>query len=431
MESIWHATAAPPKFPQQNGDMNTEVLIIGGGITGILCAYYLQKAGVDYLLVEGKNICQGVTGNTTAKITLQHSLCYADMIEKRGFEAAEKYYKANLDALKQFRELAKKTNCNFKENSSFVYTLTNTDAIKKEYEALKRLGADTALHESLSLPLPITGAVEVKKQAQYHPLKFLYALAKDLNILENTFVRSVKGDTVTTNCGTIKANKIIVATHFPFINSHGLYFAKLYQHRSYVIALENAPNVDGMYVDEAQNGLSFRNWDKYLFIGGGDHKTGAKGGNWKELRDFALEHYPKARERFSWATQDCMSLDGTPYIGAYSSNTPNLLVATGFNKWGMTSSMVAAKALTERITTGSQEPFSVFSPQRSMLNLQLAKNGLSAVGGLLTPTPKRCPHMGCALKWNAADHSWDCPCHGSRFSEGGDLLNNPAMKKLK
>lgn len=431
MESVWKSTAQAPRFPQQSGNENTDVLIVGGGIAGILCAYYLQKNGIDYMLVEGGSICGGVTGNTTAKITLQHGLCYNTLINNYGFEAAEKYFKANLSALEEYRKLSEQIDCDFIEKSNFVYSLTNFDCIRSEYEALLKLGAETELHRTVPLPLPVKGAVEVKRQAQFHPLKLLFSLAKGLNIRENTFVQKIKGEDVTTNCGSIKANKIIITTHFPFINRHGMYFAKLYQHRSYVLAIDNCPDVGGMYVDEAQNGLSFRNWDNYLFIGGGDHKTGAKGGCWDELRAFAREHYPDSTECFAWATQDCMSLDGIPYIGSYSPGTPNLLVATGFNKWGMTSSMVAAKALANRVATGTDELGDIFSPQRSMLCAQLFKNGLSAAASLLTPSLKRCPHMGCALKWNPAEHSWDCPCHGSRFSEGGDLLDNPSMKNIK
>ena len=135
---------------------------------------------------------------------------------------------------------------------------------------------------------------------------------------------------------------MIAATHFPFINKHGSYFLKLYQHRSYVIALENAQDVNGMYVDECDTGLSFRNYEGLLLLGGGGHRTGKKGGNWAELRAFAAKKYPDSREKHFWATQDCMSLDGIPYIGRYSAKTHGFYVASGFNKWGMTGSMTAA-----------------------------------------------------------------------------------------
>ena len=186
-----------------------------------------------------------------------------------------------------------------------------------------------------------------------------------------------------------------------------------------------------MYLDEAQTGMSFRNYENLLLIGGGDHRTGKKGGGWQELQDFALRYYPQAKEQYRWAAQDCMSLDGVPYIGPYSASTTDLYVATGFNKWGMTTSMVSAMILTD-LVQGKRNPYAeVFSPSRSILHPQLAVNGFEAVVNLLTPTTKRCPHLGCALKWNPVEHTWDCPCHGSRFTEDGKLIDNPATGNLK
>lgn len=186
-----------------------------------------------------------------------------------------------------------------------------------------------------------------------------------------------------------------------------------------------------MYVDEAEKGLSFRNYGELLLLGGGDHRTGKGGGNWDELRRFAAKQYPSAQEQYAWATQDCMTLDSVPYIGHYSKHTPNLYVATGFNKWGMTSSMVSAMILTDLVLDKQNEFAPVFSPHRSMLKTQLLINGAEAVANLLSPNQKRCPHMGCALKWNSPEHTWDCPCHGSRFEQDGTLIDNPATGSLK
>ena len=277
----------------------------------------------------------------------------------------------------------------------------------------------------------MAGAIRFPKQAQFQPLKFLASVANGLNIYEHTTVRELIGTTAVTDHGKVRAKRIIVATHFPFLNKHGAYFLKLYQHRSYVIALKNAPDMNGMYVDEAQNGMSFRNANGLLLLGGGGHRTGKAGGNWTELRDFTKRCYPDATEKYHWATQDCMTLDGVPYIGRYGAHTEELYVATGFNKWGMTSSMVAAMLLTDEMC-GKQSPYAdVFSPSRSILRPQLAVNAFEAVVHLLTPTPKRCPHLGCALKWNELEHTWDCPCHGSRFTKDGRLIDNPATGGLK
>ena len=186
-----------------------------------------------------------------------------------------------------------------------------------------------------------------------------------------------------------------------------------------------------MYIDECEKGLSFRNCGRLLLLGGGAHRTGKKGGSYKELSEYARAYYPDARIIEKWAAQDCMSLDGIAYIGKYSKSTPNLYVASGFNKWGMTSSMVAAEVLSDLIVYNHSDYAEIFSPSRSMLHPQLAVNAFESCLGLLTPTAPRCPHLGCALKYNAAEHSWDCSCHGSRFSENGELLDNPATDGKK
>ena len=280
------------------------------------------------------------------------------------------------------------------------------------------------------MPFPTAGGVCFPHQAQFHPLKFLNGIVRDLAIYENTPVVSLTKSGAVTEHGTIQANAIIVCTHFPFLNRHGSYFLKLYQQRSYVLALKNAPNPEGMYLDARKNGLSFRHWGDTLLLGGGGHRTGKKGGGWAELEAFAKTHYPDAKIVSRWATQDCMSLDGLPYIGQYSASTPNLYVATGFNKWGMTTSMAAAQLLTD-LVCGKESPYAtLFSPSRSMLRPQLGINAAEATLNLLTPARKRCPHLGCALKWNPQEHSWDCPCHGSRFSEDGQLLDNPSTGDL-
>ncbi len=426
MNSIWTETSDKPTFKKLNKDAKTDVLIIGGGIAGILCAYMLKKSGVDCVLVEAKSICDGVTKNTTAKITLQHGLIYNKLINRFGVNTAQLYYKAQKDACDKYTELCTNIECDFEYKDSFVYTLEDETKIKKEYLALKALGAQTEFHRKINLPFEIAAAVSVKNQAQFNPLKFLYAISKELPIYENTKVLELLPNKVITDNGEIDCNKIIIATHFPMINKHGLYFLKLYQHRSYVITLENANNVEGMYVDESDTGLSFRNYKNLLLLGGGGHRTGKQGGNWKELEEFARKHYPTAKIVNKWATQDCMTLDGVPYIGQYSRNTPNLFVATGFNKWGMSSSMLSAMILSDLVQGKENKYAPIFSPSRTILRPQLAVNAFESALGLLTPTVPRCPHLGCALKYNPAEHSWDCSCHGSRFDENGNLLNNPA-----
>lgn len=431
MLSVWSDTSCFPGFGCLKQSFKTDVLIIGGGMAGILCAHALAQRGVDYVLLEAKNICFGITKNTTAKITSQHGLIYDKLIKKYGTEKALMYLRANQEALGKYCTLCKSIDCDFEEKDAFVYSLNDRKKIENEVGALKRLGFDAVFAQETELPFPVAGAVSFKRQAQFNPLKFAAAISRGLNIYEHTTVLELKGHTAVTGEGEVTADKIIVATHFPFINKHGAYFLKLYQHRSYVIALENAEDVGGMYVDEAEKGMSFRNYNGLLLVGGGDHRTGKNGGCWRELRDYAVKYYPEARERYYWATQDCMSLDGVPYIGQYSKNTPEFYVASGFNKWGMTSSMAAATILCDLATGRKNEFAEVFDPSRSILSPQLLVNGFEAVKNLLTVSKRRCPHLGCALKWNAAERSWDCPCHGSRFEENGELIDNPATGNMK
>lgn len=426
MESIWQKSAELPSFPKLNGDINADILIIGGGITGILTAYFLKQNEADCILVEKRKICQGTTGHTTAKITYQHGLIYHKLLRSGGVETARKYLQANKLAFDKYAMLCQNIDCDYEIRDNYVYSVSDRKKLEQEITALEKIGCNAEFSENLVLPFPTVGAVKFANQTQFNPLKFLSSIAQGLPIYENTFVKEMRGNTAVTNCGNINAKTVIVATHFPFINKHGSYFLKLYQHRSYVLALENAQDVGGMYVDESKTGLSFRNYGKYLLLGGGGHRTGKNGGNWSELRHYAKLYYPQSREYCHWAAQDCISLDDVPYIGQYSSRTAQLLTATGFNKWGMTGAMLSAILLSDMVQGKKNEYADIFSPSRSILKSQLLVNGFEAVTNLLSFTGRRCPHLGCALQWNSAEHSWDCACHGSRFDENGRVLDNPA-----
>ncbi|MBE6955005.1 MAG: FAD-dependent oxidoreductase [Ruminococcaceae bacterium] len=430
-ESIWTKTQTLPSFPRLETDVKTDVLVIGGGIAGILCAYLLQQAGVDYTLVEAGRICCGVSRNTTAKITSQHGLVYHKLLRQFGLEAAQLYYRANEEALAQYRDISRSLDFDFTEEDSFIYSMDDRGKVEKELDALQKIGAKADFAQKLPLPFSVAGAVQFPHQAQMHPLKFLAGLTPGLNIHEHTRVLEFLPGCIRTNGGSIRAKKVIVATHFPFLNKHGSYFLKLYQQRAYVLALENTPHIQGMYADERDDGLSFRQHGDTLLLGGCGQRTGKRSGGWQHLSDFALHNYPGCTITHRWAAQDCMSLDGMPYIGQYAKTTPDLFVATGFNKWGMSSAMVAARLLRDLVLE-RDNPFSaLFSPSRTILRPQLAANAFESTLHLLMPTVPRCPHLGCALKWNRQEHSWDCPCHGSRFSEDGTVLNNPANGDLK
>ena len=411
--------------------MKTDVLVIGGGMTGLLTAHLLWQSGVDCVLVEAERICRGVTQNTTAKVTSQHGLCYDKLCRRFGDEAARLYWQANETALAQLRREAKEIGCDWQEQDHYVYSSSAPEELEAELTALQRIGVEADYVRQLSLPVSTAGAVRFKKQAQFHPLKFAAGLVDGLRIFERTPVRAIEGHTAVTDSGRIWAEKIIVATHFPILNRHGGYFLKLYQQRAHVLAVEGQLDTAGMYLGADPGGLSFRSHGELLLIGDSGHRTGKQGNGWTQLEAFAKTHFSSSPVRYRWAAQDCMTLDGVPYVGQYGKRTPNLYVATGFNKWGMTGSMAAAMLLRDLITDKENPYTALFSPTRSSLRPQLLANGLEAAVNLATPTRPRCPHMGCALKWNPQERSWDCPCHGSRFAESGELLENPATGDLK
>lgn len=430
--SVWESVEMP-EFPAAKGNLNTDVLIVGGGIVGLLTAYELQKSGVSCIVAERGRICSGTTGRTTAKLTFQHGLIYKKILREYGAERAKMYLEANQNALKRYAELCKKIDCDFKKVDSYIYSRTDRKILEEETEALSRLGFSADICEVTELPFPTVGAVRFKNQAVFDPLKFLRGIINEtsdnVRVFERTHIIEIRGKIALSKRARITADKIVIATHFPFINTHGSYFLKLYQSRSDVIALKNAPELHGIYMDENIYGYSFRNSGELLLIGGEAHKTGEPCRR-RELEDFAQSSYPDAEVRYLWSAQDCISLDGIPYIGNYSALTPNMYTATGFNKWGLTNAMAAAEIIRDKIL-GKDNPYAeVFSPSRSIMKKQLLINGLNAAKNLLTPRSPRCPHLGCALKWNGEEHSWDCPCHGSRFARDGKLLDNPANVDL-
>lgn len=430
LDSIWADTASLPHFPSLDGDTKTDVLVIGAGLAGLMTAYVMKQAGINCLVIEADRICSGISRNTTAKITSQHGLIYHKLIQTVSADAAAMYWRAHQSALDDLRRLCRSIPCDFEDKDSYIYSVDRPDKLEQELRALSTLNVPCEFIKDLALPFPVAGAVKFSKQAQFHPLKFAAGIARGLNIYEHTAALSVEGNTVRTNRGSIQAERIIVTTHFPLINKHGWYFLKMYQDRSYVLALENAPEPDGMYLDAAQGGLSLRSYKSYLLLGGGSHRTGKPSQGWKPLEEAAEKYYPASQKRFYWAAQDCMTLDGMAYIGRYGKHTPHLYVAAGFNKWGMTSSMVAAMILCDMVQ-GKENPYAaLFSPSRSMVHPQLFTNIRESAAHLLTFSTPRCPHLGCALKWNPHEHSWDCPCHGSRFTKDGTLLDNPATRDM-
>ena len=428
MKSLWQTEKRKQHFPTLRGNKRTQILVIGGGMAGVLCARKLQEAGKDVILLEAERIGGGITAKTTAVLTAQHDFLYQDMIKSFGAETAGAYLHGNLDAVESFRRLSKKIPCDFEDIPSMQFTTGNLERLCREADVVKSLGFDARFTENVTFPEDAAGAVEYPGMAQFHPLKFLYGAAGELEIFENSRVLDLQGTTALLEHGSVRAEQVVVATHFPFINRRGMYFMKLYQNRSYVLALENAPSPGATMAELEGQGIYFRPYGDLLLVGGGDHRTGKSRDGFSFLRSYVQMHFPRARVLYAWANQDCMSLDGLPYVGQYSPHMPGVYVATGFNAWGMTNSMVAAELIRDQIC-GRENPLSnALRPDRSMLHKQLFSNLGSTAADFVIPTAKRCPHMGCALKWNPYEHSWDCPCHGSRFDEHGKLLDTPAQK---
>lgn len=476
MKSVWSESCKFRKREALNKDIKTDVLVIGAGIAGILTAYMLKQKGREVVVIDAAEIASGNTKNTTAKITSQHDLIYSKLISEFGEEKARQYAKANELAIKKYKEIIeyKRIECDFEEKPAYVYSLNEVDVLKEEVEAAKNLGIDAEFVQEANLPFKINGAVKFNNQAQFNPLKFLKGISNELVIYENTRALEIKENLVVTSGGNITANNIVVATHYPIMNAPGYYFMKMHQERSYVLALENTSEIDGMYIDLNKEGYSFRTYNNLLLLGGISHRTGEneEGVSYDELRKVVKKLYPKAKEKYYWSAQDCMTIDGIPYIGRYSNETPNIYVATGFNKWGMTSSMVSAMIISDMILEKENDFSEIFSPRRFDLSLSInniandlietAKNFIAQKvyipsseiehiknghGGIIEYNGEKvgvyknkegkeffvstkCTHLGCQLSWNADELTWDCPCHGSRFDYKGRLIGSPATKDL-
>lgn len=428
--AVWSRGVEMPHFERLKSDISTDVLIIGGGIAGLLCAYMLKNAGVDCIVVEAERICGGVTQNTTAKITPLHGAIYDKMLRRFGSEITEQYYNANLQAYFRYKAMCAQIDCDFEQRDSYIYSLDDKRKIEYEVAALKSIGAKAEYAKALPLPFDTVGAVKITDSAQFNPLKFLSKIAQNLHIYEHTRMLETAGSTAICEGGRISAQKIVAATHFPLSNKRGAYFLKMYQNRSYVLALQNAADAHGMYRDVLSSGLSVRNYGNLLLLGGGAARTGKTCG-WDYVEKAAARYYPNSHVFCRYAAQDCMTVDDLPYVGHYSKNTPNWYVITGFNKWGMTNAMAGASIIKDMILGKQNDYAAAFSPSRCYVRSQLFANAAHAVGNIVKPTVKRCPHLGCALIRNKAEHSWDCPCHGSRFSDDGKLLDTPAQGDLK
>ncbi len=490
--SYWMDSTSLTEYPILNEDIKTDIAIIGGGMVGILTAYLLSNQGIKSVILEADHILRGTTGHTTAKITSQHELIYSKIKNQISEELARQYADANESAIRTIEKIASENNiqCDFTPQSAYVYTLQDkyVDKIQDEANTASALGIKASYLEEIPLQIPVKAAVRFDDQAQFHPLKFLLPISKAITnsgcqIFEQSRVVNIEENgnyvLITGQGKKVTAEKVIIASHYPCYNKHGLYFTRLYSERSYVVAIKAKEKYPGgMYITAEDPGRSLRSQSsdngELIFIGGEHHKTGQGEDTFKHyeaLADFANETFTVEDILYRWSTQDCMTLDDLPYVGHFTSNTPNLYIATGFGKWGMTNSMASAMILKDLIVNGKSPWQDVYSPSRQTIaasaknlvveNLNVAQNLIS---GKISPVPDdidikpgegkiikangqragafrdeegklhivdtTCTHMGCELNWNSAERSWDCPCHGSRFSYEGNVIEGPANRPL-
>ncbi len=474
--SLWERTAEIPRREALKGDLRADVAVIGAGLAGVLIARALKDRGARVVVLEADGIAGGQTGGTTAKITSQHGMIYDSLISKFGVVAAAQYARMNERAIADYAEIIerRKIDCDFREAPAYLYTTKDPAPMRREAEAAAGLGLPARFAEQTELPFPVAGAVRFDGQAMFHPLKFIRAISEDLEIFERTRALEADDHAVRTPRGVVTADHIVFASHFPFVNAPGFYFLRMHQERSYVLAVRCGFSPRGIYLGVDEDGLSFRAAEGLLLLGGESHRTGENGagGQYERLARRAEALFPGCAEAARWSAQDCIPIDGVPYIGRFSRATPSWYVATGFQKWGMTSSMVAATVIPRLIAGEAADEGEVFSPLRFHLSasgrslavetaqackglareafmppraaldaLPIGHGGIVDAGdgkagaykderGRCHVVGSRCPHLNCQVEWNPEEKSWDCPCHGSRFSPDGAPLNGPAQEGL-
>lgn len=491
--SFWKEQVTFPTFPSLDKDLQVDVAIIGGGITGVTSAYLLIQEGLTVALVEADRLMSGTTGNTTAKLTAQHGLFYDELIQHFGEEKAKLYYQANTEAIKFVQKIINKhqINCDLAIEDAYVFTQSEEEItnLEKELKAYEKLNIPGRMVDTSPLPFSINAALVMNDQAQFHPLKYLHVLVEELKekgcqIYENSTALKVElGDkpkVLMQNGHTIQCTYVLSCSHFPF-HDEGFYFARMHPERSYVVAaLTEKEFTGGMYINAENPTRSIRytpyEGKKLILFSGDHHKTGQGVSTMKHfenLKTYAENTFGVKEIVYRWSAQDYTTLDKVPYIGYVTNTNRNILVATGFRKWGMTHGTVAAQMFRD-IILGKENPFiDLYTPSRFKSdpsvkhflqeNANVAKQ---LVQGKIENPPKKiedlqndegavvkyrgkragaykdergqlyivdttCTHMGCEVEWNSGERTWDCPCHGSRFSINGDVVEGPAEKPLK
>ncbi|MBE2314529.1 FAD-dependent oxidoreductase [Solirubrobacter sp. CPCC 204708] len=475
--SIWLEEPAP-SFGRLDGDVSADVAVIGGGIVGVTAAWLLQEAGARVVLIDANRVGHGVTGHTTAKVSSQHGLIYAQLRDQHGPQAAAAYGGANEAALEWVAAHAGE-HSDFRRRASYAYVTSDSERQKviDETRAAAGAGLPATLVSEVPLPLPVAAAVRFDDQAEFHPLKYLYGLVRDLpEVYEHTHAIQV-GEFVRTPGGNISAEHTIVATHFPFPD-RSLAFARAHPMRSYAIVCDIEGELpDGIFISGDSPTRSVRVVDDKLLVGGEGHRTGT-GGDTEEryaaLEAFAREHWRVRSVDHRWSSQDNVTIDGLPFVGHMTPFEERVLMATGFAKWGMTGGTAAAQLLAD-LVLGRENPYAaLFDPNRFNVRVggprlikdnavtgarfvadrvrhrgrrpleslapgegDIVRHNGERVAGYRDPEGKLyavspvCTHLGCQVNFNTAETSWDCPCHGSRYAVDGTVLQGPAVHRLE
>jgi glycine/D-amino acid oxidase-like deaminating enzyme/nitrite reductase/ring-hydroxylating ferredoxin subunit len=490
--SYWIASTPTTGYEPAPAELDVDVAVLGGGIAGLSTAAALQAKGRQVAVIEAARIVEGVTGYTTAKVTSSHGRLYAYLAEAFGPERAALYAGAQQAALDHIASTVERedVDCDLVRTRSYVYTEDAGELpdLEAEVEAATRAGLPVSLVKDVPLPYDVAGAIRYDDQARFHPRRYLLHLAERITanggrILERTRALDVDDAdpcVVTTDRGVIRARDVVVATHVPFLD-RGMFFARQFPMRDYVVAARIDAPLDGMFLSTEQPTHSVRVTEDgeatLLIVGGEGHTTGRAGDTedrYRRLEAWARERFGVTDFTHRWSTQDYTSADRVPYIGRFHLGANRLWVATAFGAWGMTNGTVAGLLLAD-LVTGTENPWAaVFDPGRvgpvtpkakSIVkeNLAVAKEllagyvtpgdvssaddlapGEAAVvrtglaktaayrddDGVLHAVSARCTHLGCVVGWNAAERSWDCPCHGSRFGVDGEVLQGPAVEPL-
>ncbi len=493
--SFWIETTNKTNYPKLEKDINVDVCIVGGGLVSAITGYLLADSGLNICILEKDRVCSGVTANTTGKITSQHGLFYDYLANNFDLDFAKQYLASNEEAISLIKDIIEKENidCDFEMQDAYVFTTSKQEAkkIQTEVEVVNKLGLNAEYLTKIPLPIKdILAAIKFPNQAQFHARKYALGLfdiisKKGVKIYENSKVIDIKHNsdnyTITTDSNFINAKYVVIATHYPIKNFPGFYFLKMYQSKSYAIAVDTKTDLfPGMYISSWDPVISFRtvpyNNSRLLIVVGSDHKTGATDikieDRFNNLENYIRNIYPNSQVKYRWSTEDCISLDKVPYIGEFSNLYKNMYIATGFKKWGMTTSHVAGKIISDKIlekdskyskiyTATRLEPLknikefgNILKQSTYSLVINKTKSPLNSIdditngnGGIVTYNNEKvgiykddsgkifavkpiCKHLGCELSWNNLEKTWDCPCHGSRYDYTGKIITEPTKENL-